>query len=97
MLASLPFAPAHALSAVRHFLDLHPEWTNAWRLPSGFNRVAPGPDERGWVSEGFFGLDQGLVVLMIENHRSGLLWRLMRECPPVRPGLQRAGFEGGWL
>jgi hypothetical protein len=37
------------------------------------------------------------VALMIENHRSGLLWRLMRECPPVRTGLQRAGFEGGWL
>ena len=97
VLASLPFAPAQALSAVRHFLELHPEWTNTWRLPSGFNRVAPGPDERGWVSEGFFGLDQGLVVLMIENHRSGLLWRLMRECPPVRTGLERAGFEGGWL
>jgi hypothetical protein len=68
-----------------------------WRLPSGFNQVAAGPDARGWVSEGFFGLDQGLVALMIENHRSGLIWRLMRECPAIRAGLQRAGFEGGWL
>jgi hypothetical protein len=96
-LASLPFAPEHALSAVRHFFELHPEWMETWRLPSGFNQVAAGPDARGWVSEGFFGLDQGLVALMIENHRSGLLWRLMRECPAIRTGLQRAGFEGGWL
>jgi hypothetical protein len=96
-LASLPFAPTHALSAVRHFFEIYPEWMDTWRLPSGFNRIAAGPDPRGWVSEGFFGLDQGLVVLMIENHRSGLLWRLMRECAPVRTGLQRAGFEGGWL
>ncbi|TIX34454.1 MAG: hypothetical protein E5V36_28370, partial [Mesorhizobium sp.] len=36
-------------------------------------------------------------VLMIENDRSGLLWRLMRSCRYIRSGLQRAGFEGGWL
>jgi hypothetical protein len=96
-LASLPFAPALALSAVRHFLDLYPEWAETWRLPSGFNRVAPGADSRGWISEGCFGLDQGIAVLMIENHRSELLWKLMRNSHPIRTGLKRAGFEGGWL
>ena len=44
-----------------------------------------------------FGLDQGPVVLMIENYRSGLLWRLMRECPAIVTGLRRAGFRKGWL
>jgi hypothetical protein len=34
---------------------------------------------------------------MIENYRSGLLWRLMRRCPYVVTGLRRAGFQGGWL
>jgi hypothetical protein len=34
---------------------------------------------------------------MIENHRSGLIWRLMRNSPPLRRGLERAGFTGGWL
>lgn len=96
-LASVPFAPALALSAVRHFLELYPEWMGSWRLPSGINRTAPGADPRGWISEGYYGLDQGLAVLMIENHRSGLIWRLMRDCPPIRTGLKRAGFEGGWL
>jgi hypothetical protein len=96
-LASLPFAPATALSAVRHYLELYPEWTETGRLPSGFNRTAPGADSRGWISEGYFGLDQGLAVLMIENHRSGLIWRLMRSAPPIRTGLKRAGFRGGWL
>ena len=83
--------------AVRHFFDLYPEWKVSWRLPSGFNRTAPGSDSRGWVSEGYFGLDQGLAVLMIENHRSGLIWKLMRGSPAIRLGLVRAGFEGGWL
>jgi hypothetical protein len=38
-----------------------------------------------------------MIVLMIENFRSGLLWRLGRGIPGVRRGLQRAGFTGGWL
>ena len=53
-----------------------------------------GPD--GWISEGYFGLDQGMIVLMIENYRSGLMWRLgAASLHP--PGLRRAGFRGGWL
>ena len=52
---------------------------------------------RGWLSEGWFGLDQGLLVMMIENHRSGLIWEITRQCPVIRAGLIRAGFTGGWL
>jgi hypothetical protein len=44
-----------------------------------------------------FGIDQGPVVLMIENYRTGLIWDLMRRCGPVVTGLPRAGFTGGWL
>jgi len=35
--------------------------------------------------------------LMIENYRSGMLWRLMRDCSYLQAGLRRAGFTGGWL
>jgi hypothetical protein len=52
----------------------------------------------GGSRKGSYGLDQGLAVLMIENHRSGLIWKLMRDAPlPSGPGLKRAGFRGGWL
>ena len=34
---------------------------------------------------------------MVENYGSGLLWRLMRNCPYIVGGLWRAGFTGGWL
>jgi hypothetical protein len=97
VLACVPFDPDAVLSAVRHFLDLYPEWKARYRLPSGFNRCAPGAPDRGWVSDGYYGLDQGIVLLMIENHRSGLVWNLMRESPILRRGLRRAGFQGGWL
>ena len=49
------------------------------------------------ISKGYYGLDQGPIVLMIENYRSGFLWRLMRRCPYIIDGLRRAGFSGGWL
>jgi len=51
----------------------------------------------GWTSPYHFGINLGPVVLMCENYRSGLLWRLMRACPYVRTGLRRAGFTNGWL
>ena len=53
--------------------------------------------EPGWVSPYRFGIDQGPIVLMIENYRSGLLWKLMRRCPAFVTGLRRAGFTSGWL
>jgi hypothetical protein len=49
------------------------------------------------VSPGVFGLDQGIFVLMIENHRTGMFWELMRGCRCIVDGLRRAGFDGGWL
>ena len=96
-LAALPFAPQAALLALRQLCARHPQVVKDSRLPSGFNPTLTeaGPD--GWVSEGYFGLDQGIVVLMVENHRSGLIWRLMRRCPYLGQGLRRAGFRGGWL
>lgn len=53
--------------------------------------------EVGWLSQGYYAIDQGPVVLMIENYRSGLIWQLMRRCPYIVAGLRRAGFDGGWL
>ena len=64
---------------------------------SGFNETVSEAGPEGWVSEGTFGLDQGMIVLMIENYRSGLIWNTMRRCPALLAGLRRAGFAGGWL
>ena len=78
-----------------------PRYNAQYVHASGFNdsagATATSDDSAGWVSEGEFGLDQGMIVLMIENLRSGLLWRLTRSIPCLRAGLKRAGFGGGWL
>ena len=96
-LASLPFTPDIALDAARSMLLRYPDMLSESRYASSFNPSLETPDHRAWVSPGNFGLDQGIVVMMIENHRSGLIWRLMRGCPYIRAGLRRAGFRGGWL
>jgi hypothetical protein len=51
----------------------------------------------GWVDTDYVGIDQGAIISMIENHRSELMWRVMKRNPHIRRGLERAGFEGGWL
>ena len=91
-LASLVFAPEIVLPALRRLVASSPGEADRCIHASGFNATAG-----DWISEGSFGLDQGMIVLMIENHRSGLLWRLGRGNPFVRAGLRRAGFSGGWL
>ncbi|MHB1058625.1 MAG: glucoamylase family protein [Rhodanobacter sp.] len=51
----------------------------------------------GWVDSVYLGIDQGPIVLMIENWRSDFVWNVMKKNPYIRKGLVRAGFEGGWL
>lgn len=99
VVASLPFAPEIVLRAIRYFLDIHLRENNRYGFKATFNPTYPGqPGSKfGWISKWHYGLNQGPIVLMIENYRSGLLWRLMRACPYVVRGLQRAGFAGGWL
>jgi hypothetical protein len=96
MAASLPFAPEAALRGTRRLLAAYPQVCPEERFVSGFN-PSVNADAGGWLSEGWYGLDQGLLVLMLENARSGLLWSVVRDSAHVRRGLQRCGFAGGWL
>jgi hypothetical protein len=100
VLASLAFAPEIVLPAVRRLLARSSSPSCCSALASGYNDTVRGVDRSapaGWTSDGRFGLDQGMVVLMIENARSGLVWRLLKRSAAIRTGLFRAGFLGGWL
>jgi hypothetical protein len=105
--ASIPFAPEVAIPAVREmhrrygeqiyakygFLDaFNPTFT--FDVPLRHGRHVKG---FGWVAGDYLGIDQGPILAMIENYRSGFVWRVMRENRYVRHGLTRAGFSGGWL
>ena len=100
VVASLPFAPEIVLPAIDYFIyQLKLKSTSPYGFKTTFNLTHPGKTDNpyGWVSPWHFGLNQGPIVLMIENYRTGLLWQWMRTCPYLITGLRRAGFSGGWL
>jgi hypothetical protein len=99
VVASLPFAPEIVIPTVRQFARLDLGMTAPYGFKPSFNQtfVAEESPTGWWVTPYHFGIDQGPVVLMIENYRSGLIWNIMRRCPAVIAGLRRAGFTGGWL
>lgn len=97
--ASLPFAPEIVVPTVSNFAQMQLGMTRLYGFKPSFNQTYTVDDNPAefWVSPYHFGIDQGPVVLMIENYRTGLLWNIMRQCEPVVVGLRRAGFAGGWL
>jgi hypothetical protein len=100
VVASLPFAPEIVLPALDYCIhQAKLTELNPYGFKASFNPTYPGKfrNTHGWVSSWHYGLNQGPIVLMIENYRTGLLWQLMRNCPYLAGGLRRAGFGGGWL
>jgi hypothetical protein len=99
VIASLPFAPEIVLPTFANLLRKYPEIRTHYGFLCSLNPTF-GADGRGrgdWVAKGYYGLDQGPVVLMIENFASGMIWSLMRRSRPLVDGLRKAGFTGGWL
>ena len=97
--ASLPFAPEIVLPQMRYVDDTYPHAMSRYGLKCSFNATfTDGPlGASAWHSQRYFGLDQGPVVLMIENYRSEFMWNVMKRCPHLVSGLRRAGFADGWL
>ena len=96
VIASLPFAPDLVMETICHHHEKHDATnkkikslyvsTNATFRNKAMKSV-------GWASEWEFGLNQGPVVIMLENYRSELIWNLMKQCPYITNGLQTAGFS----
>ena len=99
VVASLPFSPEIVLPTIAYLDEKYPYIISKYGFRCSYNPTFSDEDKagQGWIAQGYYGLDQGPIVMMIENHLSGLLWTLMRSCPYIEAGLRRAGFEGGWL
>lgn len=99
VVSSLPFAPEIVWPAVDYALHkIKLTETDLYSFRASFNPTFPVfGDANGWISPWLYGIDQGPIILMIENHRTGLVWQLTRSCPYLVSGLRRAGFDGGWL
>lgn len=105
---SVPFAPEITIPALktmytRYGAMLFNEFgfLDAFNPTFNFEGIQPAtglvhPDY-GWFGSDQLGIDQGPILLMIENHRSGMIWQVMKQNPYIVRGLCRAGFQGGWL
>ena len=99
VVASLPFAPEIVLPAIAQIRRLRLGGAHSYGFKTTYNPTFPDPggSPSGWVSPWHSGLNQGPMIVMIENYRTGMVWQLLRGCPGVVGGLCAAGFDGGWL
>ncbi|HXT39370.1 MAG TPA: glucoamylase family protein, partial [Candidatus Angelobacter sp.] len=86
--ASMPFAPEICLPTLRHFYDAHrPNIWTRYGFCDAFNPTA------NWWDPEVLGIDQGPILIMIENYRTGKVWKTFMKAPEVQRGLKAAGFQ----
>ncbi len=91
-LSSFPYTPEYSMQALRHFYNDHGDqiWTE-YGFSDAFNET------KNWFANSHLAIDQGPIIVMIENHRSGLLWNLFMGCPEIKNGLKKLGFSSPHL
>jgi len=100
VVSSLPFLPDIVLSTMHKATErLDFEKHHPYGFDASYNPTFPEKNtlSDSWISQWQFGLNQGPVILMIENYTSGLIWDIIKRCPYIITGLRRGGFSGGWL
>lgn len=91
-LSAFPYTPEYSMQALRYFYEQQGDklW-GPYGFKDAFNL------SRGWVADSYLAIDQGPIIGMIENYRSGLLWKLFMQDPDIQQGLRKLGFESPYL
>ncbi|TDB62339.1 glucoamylase family protein [Arundinibacter roseus] len=87
-LSSFPYTPEQSMKALRHFYE-----TMGDKLWSEYGFIDAFNETQNWYADSHLAIDQGPIIVMIENHRTGLLWNLFMQDPDVQRGLKTLGFE----
>lgn len=87
-LSSFSYAPEQAMRALRHFYEVIGD-----RIWGRFGFTDAFSETDNWYAKSYLAIDQGPTVIMIENYRSGLLWKLFMSDPDIKSGLKRLGFS----
>jgi len=96
---SIPFAPEFCIPALEEMCKLYGEnLYDKYGFKDAFNPTfVDDKNPTGWYDHDYIGIDQGPILIMLENHRTQLVWDLMKKNPYIINGLKKAGFKGGWL
>jgi hypothetical protein len=91
-ISSLPYTPAQSMAALRFFyFKLGDRLWGANGFRDAFDL------DTGWFADSYLAIDEGPIVIMIENYRTGLPWRLFTSCPEIKSGLLSLGFSAPYL
>lgn len=91
-ISSIPYTPAESLKALKFFYYVLGD--KLWK-EYGFVDAFSLKDQ--WFASSFLAIDQGPMIVMIENYRTGLLWNLFTSCPEVKAGMLSLGFSAPYL
>jgi hypothetical protein len=87
-LSAFPYTPQYSMQALRHFYyDLGDKIWGEYGFTDAFS------ESHDWYGKSYLAIDEGPIVVMIENYRTGLLWKLFMSCPEVKGGLKKLNFQ----
>ncbi|KFF05751.1 glucoamylase family protein [Flavobacterium reichenbachii] len=89
-ISSIVYTPKESLAVIRNLYENHKNET--WGEAGFYDAVSL---QNNWTAKRYLAIDQGPEVVMIENYRSGLLWKLFMNAPEVKQGLLKLGFKSG--
>lgn len=91
-LSSMPYTPEQSIKAMKHWYnDMNDKVWGPYGFYDAFSETA------SWYPQRYLAIDQGPIVVMMENYRSGLLWKLFMSAPEIKAGLKKLGFESPHL
>ena len=91
-LSAFPYTPEYSMKALRHFYyDLGDKIWSDYGFVDAFNET------KSWYAKSHLAIDQGPIIVMIENYRTGLLWKLFMSCPEIQNGLEKLDFQSPYI
>ncbi|MBK7172452.1 MAG: beta-glucosidase [Bacteroidales bacterium] len=91
-ISSIPYTPEYSLQAMRHFyFQLGDQIWGEYGFYDAFSI------HDNWYPKQYLAIDQGPEIVMIENYRTGLIWKLFMSCPEISNGLKTLGFSSPYL
>lgn len=91
-LSSMPYTPEYSMQAMKYWYnEMNDKLWGTYGFYDAFSETA------GWYPKHYLAIDQGPIVVMMENYRSGLLWKLFMSCPEIKTGLKKLGFQSPWI
>lgn len=94
---SIPFAPEICIPALLAFKESYPGLYAEFGFKDAVNPSFTDQHGKPWINPDYLGIDQGPILIMMQNYQKATIWNILKQNPFVVKGLRRAGFSGGWL